>query len=323
MPSLWPQVVDTVCSAGVLPRKELFEAWEVAVCVDAAFPAIPLVADLAAGHGLLAWLLLLLGARRGVRRRAVCVDTRLPDAALSLSDAFGERWPQLRGQHQYVEGTLDAVSAAPGEALFTSVHACGPLSDRVIERAVASACPVALVPCCHSLRKQPPPPPFTRSALEAAPAPPTGLNPHWVRYSGGMVLGGSRGPRPAGGDRRLSDRVAARPRLQHRSAAHPGRHLPIQLPPPRHAAGGRRRSGGGGRRRARVRRGLARRGGVSRGEWPRGREGAEGAVRLSLLVLWGVACSLLPPPLPHTEEVPRQTARGTLLRRTPPRAARF
>ena len=156
MPSLWPQVVDTVCSAGVLPRKELFEAWEVAVCVDAAFPAIPLVADLAAGHGLLAWLLLLLGARRGVRRRAVCVDTRLPDAALSLSDAFGERWPELRGQHQYVEGTLDAVSAAPGEALFTSVHACGPLSDRVIERAVASACPVALVPCCHSLRKQPP-----------------------------------------------------------------------------------------------------------------------------------------------------------------------
>jgi hypothetical protein len=158
MPPLFVDVADTVCSTSVLPRKELFEAWEVASRIDTAFPSVPVVADLAAGHGLLAWILVLLGAARGARRRAVCVDTRLPDSALTLSSAFIARWPELEASVQYVEGSLDTVSAEPGEAVFASLHACGPLSDMVIEKAVVSGCPLALMPCCHSLRKQPLPP---------------------------------------------------------------------------------------------------------------------------------------------------------------------
>ena len=155
---LFSQMAVAVCSTGVLPRKEFFEAWEVANRVDRTFPSTPLVADLASGHGLLAWMLLLLGAARGSQRRAVCVDTRLPDSAITLSGALGARWPELKANMQYVEGSLEAVSAEPGEALFVSVHACGPLSDMVINKAVSSSCPFALMPCCHSLRKQPLPP---------------------------------------------------------------------------------------------------------------------------------------------------------------------
>jgi hypothetical protein len=158
MPPLFGDVADVVCSTSVLPRKELFEAWEVASRIDVAFPSAPIVADLAAGHGLLAWILVLLGATRSARRRAVCVDTRLPDSALTLSSAFIARWPELEASVQYVEGSLDTVWAEPGEAVFASVHACGPLSDMVIETAVSSGCPLALMPCCHSLRKQPLPP---------------------------------------------------------------------------------------------------------------------------------------------------------------------
>lgn len=158
MPPLFFDVADVVCSTSVLPRKELFEAWEVASRIDTAFPSAPVVADLAAGHGLLAWILVLLGAARGASRRAVCVDTRLPDSALKLSSAFIARWPELETSVQYIEGSLDTVSAEPGEAVFASVHACGPLSDMVIDKAVSSGCALALMPCCHSLRNQPLPP---------------------------------------------------------------------------------------------------------------------------------------------------------------------
>lgn len=154
---LFADVARVVCNAGVLPRKELFEAWEVATIVDAAFPTAPCVADLAAGHGLLAWLVLLLAARRGVRRRAVCVDTRLPDSAMAIAEAFGQRWPELVDSMDYVEGSMEAVSSPPRGSVFASVHACGPLSDLVIQRAAESGCALALVPCCHA-KSQPLPP---------------------------------------------------------------------------------------------------------------------------------------------------------------------
>ena len=64
-PPLFKEVACAVCTASVLPRKELYEAWAVATRVDAAFTGYTRVADLAAGHGLLAWLLLLLAWERG------------------------------------------------------------------------------------------------------------------------------------------------------------------------------------------------------------------------------------------------------------------
>ena len=155
-PKIFQQVAQVVASKQVLPRKELFEAWEAASRIDQAFPSMERVADLAAGHGLLGWLLVLLALQDGRRRTAVAVDLRMPPSADALAEAFIHQWPELSGRFDYVESRLENVQAN-SSVLVASVHACGPLTDAVLARAVDSGAPVAVMPCCHSLRKQPVP----------------------------------------------------------------------------------------------------------------------------------------------------------------------
>ncbi|KAL3892782.1 MAG: hypothetical protein SGPRY_014791, partial [Prymnesium sp.] len=108
-------------SVSVLPRKELFEAWEVATTVHYHFPTARRVADLASGHSLLAWILLLLAAESGVQRSAVCVDVRMPASADTLRAAFLDRWPALDGQLHYVEGCINAVDSSPDVRMQSQV----------------------------------------------------------------------------------------------------------------------------------------------------------------------------------------------------------
>lgn len=154
---LFSDLATAVCSTGMLPQKELHECWQMANNVHREFPAILRVADIAAGHGLLAWILVLL-ARSGERatpRTAVAVDMKKPKSAEILTAAMIKRWPGLAGAVNYVEGSVDAVFSGDGpDTLFVAAHACGGLTDRVLLSAVASGSPVAIMPCCHSLRKQ-------------------------------------------------------------------------------------------------------------------------------------------------------------------------
>jgi hypothetical protein len=156
-PSLFADLATVVCSTGALPQKELHECWQMANHVHAEFPATPRVADIAAGHGLLGWILVLL-ARTGpdpVPRTAVAVDVARPKSAALLAAAMTERWPQLAGAVHYVEGSVDALTSGDGPGtLFVAAHACGSLSDRVLLAAMRSGSPVAIMPCCHTLRKQ-------------------------------------------------------------------------------------------------------------------------------------------------------------------------
>ena len=78
--SLFDRLARAVCHAGCLPRKELYEAWEVARRVRRVFRGGRVV-DLAAGHGLLAHVLLILDNSSS---HALVVDTALP-----LSGAVG------------------------------------------------------------------------------------------------------------------------------------------------------------------------------------------------------------------------------------------
>jgi len=141
---LFARVARAACEAGCLPRKELFESWEVARRVRRRVRGRRVV-ELAAGHALVAHLLLLLDASS---ESALAVDAKPVPSAGTLARALVSRWPRLEGRVEHRVGDLAAVPVAAGD-LVVSVHACGALSDVVLGLAVRARAHVALLPCCH------------------------------------------------------------------------------------------------------------------------------------------------------------------------------
>lgn len=146
--TLFEAVARAVCHAGCLPRKELYEAWEVARRVRRRFRGRRIV-DLACGHGLLAQVLLLLDDSS---TEALAVDQRIPKSAAILEASFGEEWPRLQGRVGYIEADLRNVTLHRDD-LVVSAHACGGLTDVILERAVEVRARVAVLPCCHDLKQ--------------------------------------------------------------------------------------------------------------------------------------------------------------------------
>ncbi len=142
--TLFHRIARVVCEAHCLPRKELYESFAVARRVRRRFRGGRIV-DLAAGHGLTACLMLLLDDRS---ESALAVDTRLPQSARKLYDALSLRFPQLTGRISFLEQPLEAVALQASDVVV-SVHACGALTDLVLERAVHARARVAVLPCCH------------------------------------------------------------------------------------------------------------------------------------------------------------------------------
>ena len=136
----------TVCEAGCLPRKELFEAWEVARRVRRRFRGGRVV-DLACGHGLTAALLLLLD---DTSPEAYAVDRSIPASAGKLHEVLVKNWPRLEGRIIFEERPLQDVQLSTRD-LVVSVHACGGLTDLVLDRASTAGARLAVLPCCHNL----------------------------------------------------------------------------------------------------------------------------------------------------------------------------
>jgi hypothetical protein len=144
--SLFDRLARAVCHAGCLPRKELYEAWEMARRVRRDFRGGRIV-DLAGGHGLLAHVLMILD---NSSPQAVVVDTMLPKSHLRLHEVLVDAWPRLNGRLAFEERPLESVSLSEDD-LVVSAHACGALADLVLERASAARARVAVLPCCHNL----------------------------------------------------------------------------------------------------------------------------------------------------------------------------
>jgi hypothetical protein len=142
--TLFDKLARAVCQAGCLPRKELYESWEVARRTRRLFRGGRVV-DLGGGHGVLAQAMLLLDNSSPA---AVVVDTKLPASAQAVHEALAEVWPRLSGRVTFMPAALDAVALTAGDVVVSS-HACGALTDRVLERAVAAGARVAVLPCCH------------------------------------------------------------------------------------------------------------------------------------------------------------------------------
>ena len=145
-PSLFERLARAVCHAGCLPRKELYEAWEMARRIRRVFRGGRVV-DLAAGHGLLAHVLLILD---NSSPRALSVDTTLPPSSRRLHEVLVDAWPRLEGRVLFDERPLESVALFDDD-LVVSAHACGALADLVLDRASAVRARVAVLPCCHDL----------------------------------------------------------------------------------------------------------------------------------------------------------------------------
>lgn len=133
-----------VCEAGCLPRKELFEAWEVARRTRRLFRGGRIV-DLGAGHGLLAHIMLLLDDSSP---NAVAVDRKLPASAPTLHACLVNVWPRLSGRITFAAAPLEATRILSTDVVVSS-HACGALTDVVLDRAADARARVAVLPCCH------------------------------------------------------------------------------------------------------------------------------------------------------------------------------
>lgn len=143
--TLFDRVARAVCEADCLPRKELYESWEVARRLRRRFRGGRVV-DLACGHGLTAQLLLLLDSTSGL---ASATDAVLPASAARLQEVLALRFPRLQGRVQLLQGDLSAVELCAHDVVV-SIHACGALTDVVLERAVAARARIGVLPCCHN-----------------------------------------------------------------------------------------------------------------------------------------------------------------------------
>jgi hypothetical protein len=80
---------------------------------------------------------------------ALAVDTKLPPSALRVAESLCAAWPRLAGRVSLVSRKLETVEAQPDD-LIVSCHACGRLTDDVLDKAVAVRAKVVVLPCCQS-----------------------------------------------------------------------------------------------------------------------------------------------------------------------------
>jgi len=142
--SLFDRIARAVCAAGCLPRKELYEAWEMARRVRRMCRGGRVV-DLGGGHGLLAHVMLLLD---DTSPGALVVDPKLVPSHRRLHEVLVALWPRLEGRVTFVECGIDEVSTTASD-LIVSCHGCGRLSDAALDLAIGARARIAVLPCCH------------------------------------------------------------------------------------------------------------------------------------------------------------------------------
>ena len=146
--NLFDKIARAVCRAGTLPRKELYEAWEMAKRVRRRYRGGRIL-DLACGHGLLAHIMLILDDSS---KTAIAVDNEIPLNTGKLSRELITSWPRLKNRVIYKQMPVQEITILPDD-IVVSAHACGSLTDLIIDKAVEQHARLAVLPCCHDLKE--------------------------------------------------------------------------------------------------------------------------------------------------------------------------
>jgi hypothetical protein len=146
--NLFDKIARAVCRAGTLPRKELYEAWEMAKRVRRRYRGGRIL-DLACGHGLLAHIMLILD---NSSKTAIAVDNEIPLNAGKLSGELITSWPRLKNRVIYKQVPVQEITILPDD-IVVSAHACGSLTDLIIDKAIEQHARLAVLPCCHDLKE--------------------------------------------------------------------------------------------------------------------------------------------------------------------------
>ncbi len=79
---------------------------------------------------------------------AVVVDSAVPPSAARVRDGLVAAWPRLAGRVSFVAAPIEAFELESSDVVVSS-HACGNLTDMVLERASRARAAVAVLPCCQ------------------------------------------------------------------------------------------------------------------------------------------------------------------------------
>ena len=85
-------------------------------------------------------------------KTAIAVDKKIPLNAKKLSNALITSWPRLQNRIIYKEMPVQEITILPDDIVL-SAHACGSLTDLIIDKAIEQHARVAVLPCCHDLKK--------------------------------------------------------------------------------------------------------------------------------------------------------------------------
>lgn len=143
--SLMDSVGRAVCGTGCLARKEFYESWEVAKRVLRRHRGGPIV-DLAGGHGMVGFFMALMDRTAGPIR---VIDTRIPKSSERLREGLSERWPFITEKWSFEESKMQDADITSADRIL-GIHACGRLTDHVLDLASRHRARVAVLPCCHS-----------------------------------------------------------------------------------------------------------------------------------------------------------------------------
>jgi len=145
-PNFTRRVCEALAHEGLLPLKEVCESFEFFERVRRLIRA-PMMADLAAGHGLTG---LLFAVFEREVQQMILVDTHPPKSHKRIFDALLEVAPWIGPKVRWVTGRIEEAHTylEPGTSVI-AVHACGHRTDRCLDVAEFTGGHVAVMPCCH------------------------------------------------------------------------------------------------------------------------------------------------------------------------------